>query len=130
MKSEQRLAGMRIGDDEAQHQREADQAADIAGRPAEAGQRAEPMVADERGHHGVGEHGGELGADGGDAERDQHERQRGRSGPVRRARARSSRRPAAPRRRRSTACAGRPASAMAPSTGAMAAAISSAMPVA
>ena len=84
-KPEQRLAGMRIGDEEAGDQRQADQAADIAGRPAEARQRAELLVGDERHHHGVGEDGGKLGADGGEAEGDQHERQRGRCGRAPRA---------------------------------------------
>ena len=71
--AEQRLAAMRIGDEEARDQRQADQAADIAGRPAEARQRAELLVGDERDHHGVGEDGGKLGADGGEAEGEQHD---------------------------------------------------------
>ncbi len=71
--AEQGLAAMRIGDEEARDQRQADQAADIAGRPAEARQGAELLVGDERHHHGVGEDGGKLGADGGEAEGEQHE---------------------------------------------------------
>ena len=71
---EQRLAGVRIGDEEAGDERQADQAADIAGRPAEARQGAEPLVGDERHHHRVGEDGGKLGADDGEAEGDQHDR--------------------------------------------------------
>ncbi len=96
---------MRIGDEEAGDQRQADQAADIAGRPAEARQRAELLVGHERDHHGVGEDGGKLGADGGEAEGEQHERREvgaaGRCKPQ----AAQCRPPAARRRRRSTACA-------------------------
>jgi hypothetical protein len=52
---------------------EADQPTEIADRPAEARQFAE-AVADQRRHHGV-VNTGELGADRGNAERDQHQRQ-------------------------------------------------------
>ena len=85
--------------------------------------------ADERRHHGVVEYGGELGADGGDGEGEEHERHEvdpaggGEPEPAT-APTSSTEKPAIHGLR------GRPASAMAPSTGAMAAAISSPMPVA
>ena len=74
VETEQRLAGVRVGDDEARDEDEAHQPADIASRPADARQSAEPLVGDERGHHGVVEHGGELSPDDGEREGEKHER--------------------------------------------------------
>ena len=74
VEAEHGLAGIGIGDDEARDEDEAHQPADIAGCPADARQSAEALVGDERGHHGVVEHGGELSADGRERKRQKHER--------------------------------------------------------
>ena len=130
VETEQRLAGVGIGDDEAGDENKADQPSDITSGPADARQHAEPLVGDERGHHGVVEHGGELGPDDGEAEEEKHDRRHAGLPRMPRATTRkdpttsSTENPAIHGLRR------RPASAMEPSIGASSAAISSAPPVA
>ena len=54
---EQRLAGLRIADQEAEHEEQAHKPADIADRPAGAGEPPEPLRRHERRHHRVVEDG-------------------------------------------------------------------------
>ena len=103
IETEQRLAGRGIGDHEPGDEGEAHQAADIAHGPADARERAEPLGRDQRGHHGVVEHGGELGGDIGDGEGDEDERHEVGAARESRARVRRGRARAEPRTRRAMA---------------------------
>jgi len=64
--TEQRAPRIRAGGEEAEHQNETEDAADIAGGPAGAGQSSDLVRRHQRRHHRIVEHGGEFSADGGD----------------------------------------------------------------
>ena len=74
--SEQRAPGVRVGGEEAEHEDQADDAADIAGGPAGAGQSPDLVRRHQRRHHRIVEDGGEFDADGrdpvGDQQRQNH----------------------------------------------------------
>ena len=72
--SEQRAAGVRIGRQKAEHQDQADDAADIAGGPAGAGQPPDLVRRHQRRHHRIVEDGGEFDADGRDRVGEQQRR--------------------------------------------------------
>ena len=120
LQAEQRAPGFRTGGEKAEHQDQAQDAADIAGGPAGAGQSPDPVGRHQRRHHRIVEDGGEFGADGrkpiGEQQRRNHAGVAGLAEPHQ-ARSRS---PAARRTPRSRACAGRrhPRSRRAPATSA------------
>ncbi len=61
LEAEKGLAGVWVGRNQTCEQHEAQETADISRRPAEPREAAEPVFRHEGGHHGVGEHGRELG---------------------------------------------------------------------
>ena len=122
--AEQRAAGLGIGGEKAEHQDQAEDAADIAGGPAGAGQSPDLVRRHQRRHHRIVEDGGEFDADG----RDRHRRAAAAESRWDRRACRTtsgrSRSPAARRTPRSTACGGRwhPRSRPVPATSARSAA--------
>jgi hypothetical protein len=65
MEAEQRAPGLRVRSHEAQHQDEAQDAADISSGPAGAGEASDPVRRHQSRHHRVVEDSGELDTHGG-----------------------------------------------------------------